>query len=346
MRRALGWVAVPFGLGLAACFTSPDQQQVQTTAGCSTSTCTKATTGRTTRGGNGSSSSSSSGGAGGSSSGGGTGGSTTGGGNSGGSAGNTGGQVCGTVVACGGDPASYDACLTPLSCPGAICTQVCDELSQTGVCGLTVRALDVNGLPIPGVSQTTQLDGTVQLCPPAQTFTISAGGQGYVTTYTAQLMGNTAATTAYFDNYGNEIPIFSTTNFEELVGVFHATTSDAIVGASIFETTCGLSQGFDFSVEIPDGGALADGGALPFSVEYLQGNLPDPTATQTDDAGSGFLAFDATVFSGSYVAVTAEPVDLAAGCDAGSRPFAQFGMTGLVYVQPGAFSSTAVPIGW
>ncbi|HUB05749.1 MAG TPA: hypothetical protein VMB50_02050 [Myxococcales bacterium] len=341
MRRALGWVAVPLGLGLAACFSSPDQQQVQTTAGCSTSTCTKATTGRTTRSGNGSSS----GGAGGSSTGGGTGGSTTGGGTSGGNAGNTGGQVCGTPVTCTGDPSSLDACLGTPPCAGAMCAQVCDEFAQTGVCGATVEAIDSNGLPIAGTSQTTQVDGSFLLCPPSQTFTVATMAAGYQTTYSGQIDGKGGNTASYYYVYGNEVPVFSHDDYLALASAFGngVTSNSSIVAVSIDEPSCGIPSGFTLSVVLPDGGLLPDGGPLPYSVEYVSDGIPNAGLTETDDGGNGFLLLDPAQTSG-FVSVVATPVNLAPGCQSGSTDYAAAGMTGLVYVAPGSFTATQVPV--
>jgi hypothetical protein len=358
VRFPLWLGAAVLAVELSACFTSPDQQQVQSSgAGC-TNSC-HASGGRTSQSGNGSTGRTASGGStggasiGGTTTGGASVGGTTGGGATAGSStggGSTGsGGACQTGVAfqCNSNASNLMACTQAPPCGGAMCAQVCDELAQTGLCGVTVEAVDDQGLTIPGYNATTLQDGSFSFCPPPQAFSLKASPGGYDTTYSGQLVGSSGPTDKYFEYYGREFPVFSDGDFVALASTVLANSNPStisIIGISIDPTICGNPEGFALSAVLADGDPLPDGGSGSYALEYVNNGFPEPSLTQTTDAGNAFIALDSTLTDG-FVQIIATPVDPAPGCDAGSYPYANAAMTGLVYVAPGSFSATQVLIG-
>ncbi len=321
------WLAAALCLP-AGCFSSPDPQQVQGAAGCSTAAC-RGSTGRPQGGVSGTDVS----GTGGTTTGpaGGTGGATTGG--------SSGGGACGACYDQSVPVGQFHACQGTPPCANAIRAQVCDVLQRQAVCGMTVQELDSSGIAIlgQGLSTTTDsTDGTFQLCPASVPFTVAASGSGCQETYSAQLVAGGLNVPSYFSyGYGNLFPVFSTTEFDAIAQAFQAgNTQSSLISVSV-SSGC-EPVGFRISAELPDGGALQA------QTQYVHGDIPNTSLTETDDGGSAIVTLDPSQTHG-LVALVATPVDVPSGCPT-KAAYASYGMTGLVYVTPGSYTSTTVPV--
>ncbi len=335
MPRLPFWLALPAAASRLAC-ASGGGPGVSASGGCA-GICRSSTTGRPRLGSSsGGSSTGGSTGGGSSSSGGGTLGTSTGGGSS------------------GGGP--FQACqsVNPATCPQYLCAQVYDYTSDNPVsqgAGISIGAFDANGLPVSLTGQlTTIADGSFLACAPAGVpFTLTASGSSYHTTYTSQIeLPAGSGLSPYFDQFGQQLPVFTTGEYTGFAVAVGAKAQDSIVVAavgSVGGANCPSPSGYVLTVQLPDGGALLEGGDGGYAVDYVVNGFPDLThsATETTDGGNGFLYnLDPTLTPG-YVTVVATAQPDATCSDAGPI-YAAMNMTGLAAVGPGSFTLTAVPI--
>ncbi|MHB8417667.1 MAG: peptidase associated/transthyretin-like domain-containing protein [Myxococcales bacterium] len=356
MRRLL-WFAVPaVALGLVACFASPSP--VQDSGGCSGVSC-RGSNGRSQGGSGASAASGGVGSSGDSSSGGSTAGSTAGSGSSSGgstasasSGGTVGGSSTGGSSSSGGNSGGLLACQGSPPCQPALCYQVVDVETSQPIAGATVGAWNAAAQPLVGLSGTltTETDGSFLACLPAGVpFTLYASAGGYQASDLAQLQD--VASSFNYLSYVGQLSMFTTSVFEGLQPYFvNLTPGTSIlavtIGGSVGGASCSDPSGFVFSVELPDGGLLGDGGG--YGVSYVnthnQPPLPDSNLSETDDGGTAFIYnVDSTLTNGSVV-VVATPRDAGPGCQ-GSVNYGALGMTGQLYVGPSSFTLATIPLG-
>jgi hypothetical protein len=320
MRVAIG-IGLLGSCGLAGCFTSLQQGAgVQSSVG--QSTCVGAGCHHGAGGGSGGSSSSST--------------AATPSGSSSGSSGS--GTSQGGSSSSGGD---VDA---GVDCPQLYVTSnLYDTASLAPVVGATVQAVGLNGVPLEGAAATSQSDGTFTVCvPPSVTFSLQVTAPGYPEAALEDLMLAQSETLAFTQGGLGLISNQDLSAFGAVVGYDPSMGIMLVQVSSISGVPPCVATGWQLSVSFTDGGALPDGGPLPYSRAYLDpvSYLPDSSLQATSSLGEAIF-YDLDPNLTDRVAIEAVDVDV----DAGACPVenGQFGLQGTALVQAGVLTFAIVP---
>jgi hypothetical protein len=208
-------------------------------------------------------------------------------------------------------------------CPGTwYGTRYADLGTCAEIVGATVEALDQNAVPI--ASATTDATGDFVFCLPAgSVYTPYVQAAGYPPSYLAQQ--NAPPRPEW-------IGLVSTGTLAVVTGIQSYNSADGVVAVFFHSSAaCQDQSGWNVTLQLPDGGALPDGG---YEMLYLDpDDLPDPDLTATTSSGSAIaLNVDTTLVT--YVAVSISNPDAGACGDQS----AELGGTGLVYVEGNALS--------
>jgi hypothetical protein len=166
---------------------------------------------------------------------------------------------------------------------------------------------------------------------------------GYPTTY----LGNFDLTRSLTQFAGdNGVPMLSTSllaAFASIVSVGNVSTQAAIMAgvqsASRKAPCVDNATGWQFALDLPDGGVLPDGGAVPAQLYYVASNgFPMQSLTATSSYGIG-------LFFNVDTAVTNVVSLEATNPDAGPCPIDLAGLmlTGRLYVAEGALTIALLP---
>jgi hypothetical protein len=219
-------------------------------------------------------------------------------------------------------------CPTPVRCPTGtgFSSQVVDYIACTPIANAAVTAIDADGVPFPGVADTTQSDGSLSLCLPGGVpFSIQMDAAAYPTTYLAELLDADAG-------YFSQAASISTAELQAFASIFPGGVEPemAFVLVKLKAATCGGAfPGWTIGVSLPDGGALPDGGyqLIYFGPSYV----PDPTATVTTTKGAAAI-YNLDPSISPFIVVTASNPD-AGACQSING---SLGLTGRLYVSGGA----------
>jgi hypothetical protein len=194
-----------------------------------------------------------------------------------------------------------------------------------------VGAIGEDGVPIAGAAATSAGDGAFVVClPPGVAFSMEITAATYPITYYAEMLNVDAG-------YIAQMPMVSTGELGVLQaflpGGYDATKALILVKLT-GETE--LYDGWSFSIALPDGGPVPDGG---YSLVYLgSSSTPDPTATATTHTGAA-LYYNVDPTLSSFYVVTVSNADAGSASEVEN---AAEGFTGRVYVAGGA--ATVDPI--
>lgn len=221
----------------------------------------------------------------------------------------------------------------PVSCPSGdlgLSSQLVDALDCTTIDGASVQALDPTGIPYPQASATSDpSDGTFTVCVPQESpFTLQVTAASYPNTYLAELQGVQPTSIPQMTIASNAAIAALSAFFPG--GVDH---SDGVILLKVSATrSCDPAlPGWTFGLSIPDGGPVADGGAL---LTYLApGGLPGAGLTDTTTAGGGaFYNINPTL--GNFFDISYQNPD-AGICEPTN---AALGFTSRIYTAGSAFS--------
>jgi hypothetical protein len=202
---------------------------------------------------------------------------------------------------------------TGSSCAYPLTNDVFDYGLSTALVGAEVGIINAEGVPLAGQETTTASDGEFTLCPPQGVpITFTATDTSYLPTYTSEV--NLVGADLFIEGYEG-LPLISTTDYTAFQGIIGLVPGNAVVVAQVepWNGNCSLTTGWTFSADFPDGGAMPDGGHLPFSVAYISENFPSSTLTSTTDAGSAIL-FNIDPNLTNVIVVTASNPDAPADC--------------------------------
>ncbi len=229
-------------------------------------------------------------------------------------------------------------------CAAPICAAVYDFALQSPEQGATLSLVQPDGVPVSGANSqaTTLSDGSFFLCPPVGSpVFVQATASGYLTTDSAILV-EPGGPDLFFVWLGplGMLSASLVPAFEGALGTTFAPGS-AMVVVTIQGSACG-SAGYSIGAALPDGGTLADGGPLPFSVGYASGAFVDPSLTATTDGGAAFLYnIDPSLTNGAIAITITNP---GATADCLVPLYTDADSTGLVPVSANSFSETILPL--
>ena len=231
------------------------------------------------------------------------------------------------------------------NCPDPICRLVVNDGTGLPQANVLVTLYDPDGVPLGGTeSQTsTQADGSFFICPPLNTpFYVTVSGSGFQTANTAIIV-EPGGPDQFFEYFGLLYLLPSTL----LSALDQALDPPPIPGTSFIAiaaggtAACDNGTGYTVSAVLPDGGTLADGGALTFNVAYIDDAFPNPNLGATTDAGAAFLYNIDSSLTNGLVVVTVSNPGVPASCS--DPTWSEADMTGLVPVSESSFSETVVP---